>query len=113
MPKKNDKNEEAKNVMAELYELSIPGQIIGKEVIDASARKIGVVRNVKLTFPPTKVNVIIKGLDVEFQLPFDSISTVGGVVQLKETIKQAEELEIRDVARLREEIATEISSYLR
>ncbi|MFW9922545.1 MAG: PRC-barrel domain-containing protein [Candidatus Thorarchaeota archaeon] len=113
MPKKNDKTPEATNVMAELYELSIPGQIIGKEVIDASARKIGVVRNVKLTFPPTKVNVIIKGLDVEFQLPFDSISTVGGVVQLKETIKQAEELEIRDVARLREEIANEISSYLR
>ena len=42
----------------------------------------------------------------------DSISTVGGVVQLKEAIKQAEELEIRDVARLREEIAKEISAYL-
>ena len=113
MPKKNDKVNESQNVMAELYELSIPGQIIGKEVIDASARKIGVVRNVKLTFPPTKINVIIKGLDVEFQLSFDSIATVGGVVQLKETIKQAEELEIRDVARLREEIANEITSYLR
>lgn len=113
MPKKNEKAVESTNVMAELYELSIPGQIIGKEVIDASARKIGVVRNVKLTFPPTKVNLIIKGLDVEFQLPFESVATVGGVVQLKEAIKQAEELEIRDVARLREEIANEISSYLR
>ena len=41
------------------------------------------------------------------------IANVGGVVQLKETIKQAEELEIRDVARLREEIANEIASYLR
>lgn len=113
MPKKNEKDSETAHMMAELYELSIPGQLIGKEVIDASARKIGVVRNVKLTFPPAKINVIIKGLDVEFQLPMDSISTVGGVVQLKDPIKQAEELEIRDVARLREEIANEISAYLR
>lgn len=113
MPKKNDKSAEAASIMAELYELSIPGQLIGKEVIDSSARKIGVIRNVKITFPPTKVNVIIKGLDVEFQLSFDSIATIGGVIQLKETIKQAEELEIRDVARLREEIANEIASYLR
>ena len=59
MPKKNDKTPDSANVMAELYELSIPGQIIGKEVIDASARKIGVVRNVKLTFPPTKVNLTL------------------------------------------------------
>ena len=113
MPKKNDKDAEITGMMAELYELSIPGQLIGKEVIDASARKIGVIRNVKLTFPPAKINVIIKGLDIEFQLPMDSISTVGGVVQLKETVKQAEELEIRDVARLREEIANEIAAYLR
>ena len=112
MPRKNNKSSQSASMMAELYELSIPGQLIGKEVIDASAMKIGVVRNVKLTFPPAKINVIIKGLDVEFQIPMDSISTVGGVVQLKEAIKQAEELEIRDVARLREEIAKEISAYL-
>ncbi len=112
MPRKNEKSRESASMMAELYELSIPGQLIGKEVIDASARKIGVVRNVKLTFPPAKINVIIKGLDVEFQIPMDSILTVGGVVQLKEAINQAEELEIRDVARLREEIAKEISAYL-
>ena len=77
MPKKNDRTAEAASIMAELYELSIPGQLIGKEVIDSSARKIGVIRNVKITFPPTKVNIIIKGLDVEFQLSFDSISTIG------------------------------------
>ncbi|MHA1125239.1 MAG: hypothetical protein ACTSO7_11785 [Candidatus Heimdallarchaeota archaeon] len=113
MPKRNDKTIDQANIMAELYELSIPGQLIGKEVIDASARKIGVVYNVKLTFPPANVRIVIKGLDVEFQLSIDSIATIGGVVQLKETIKQAEELEIRDVARLREEIASDISKYLR
>jgi len=112
LPKKNDKVQETANVMAELYELRIPGQLIGKEVIDASARKIGIVRNVKLTFPPAKISIILKGLDIEIQLPIDSIATIGGVVQLKETIKQAEELEIRDVARLRDEIAREISAYL-
>ncbi|NHJ87861.1 MAG: hypothetical protein FK734_20530 [Asgard group archaeon] len=113
MPKKNDKAPEQEPIMAELYELKIPGQLIGKEVIDASARKIGVVRNIKVTFPPTKISIIIKGLDVEIELPMDSISTVGGVVQLKDTIKQVEEIEIRDVARLREEIANEITAYLR
>ena len=35
------------------------------------------------------------------------------VSEVEKTIKQAEELEIRDVARLREEIANEIASYLR
>ncbi|NHK31658.1 MAG: hypothetical protein FK730_09925 [Asgard group archaeon] len=113
MQKKNDKVTDSTNIMAELYELRIPGELIGKEVIDASARKIGIVRNVKLTFPPPNLNIIIKGLDIEIPLPVDSIATIGGVVQLKETIKQVEELEIRDVARLREEIANEIASYLR
>ncbi|MHA1220115.1 MAG: hypothetical protein ACTSQB_00100 [Candidatus Heimdallarchaeota archaeon] len=113
MPKKNEKIQDSAQVMAELYELRIPGELIGKEVIDASARKIGIVRNIKLTLPPAKIVIIIKGLDIEMQLPVDSISTVGGVVQLKETIKQAEELEIRDVARLRDEVAKEIASYLR
>jgi len=112
LPKKNDKLQETAHVMAELYELRIPGELIGKEVIDASARKIGIVRNVKLTFPPAKISIILKGLDIEIQLPIDSIATIGGVVQLKETIKQAEELEIRDVARLRDEIAKEITAYL-
>ncbi|RLI68623.1 MAG: hypothetical protein DRO63_02375, partial [Candidatus Gerdarchaeota archaeon] len=59
-----------------------------------------------------KISIILKGLDIEIQLPIDSIATIGGVVQLKETIKQAEELEIRDVARLRDEIAKEITAYL-
>jgi sporulation protein YlmC with PRC-barrel domain len=113
LPKKNDKVTDPTSIMAELYELRIPGELIGKEVIDASARKIGIVRNVKLTFPPPNINIIIKGLDIEIPLPVDSIATIGGVVQLKETIKQVEELEIRDVARLREEIANEIASYLR
>ncbi|HDQ16419.1 MAG TPA: PRC-barrel domain containing protein [Bacteroidetes bacterium] len=113
MPKKSNKETHASNIMAELYELTMPGELIGKEVIDASARKIGIVRNIKLTFPPARIEVIIKGLDVEFPLPMEVIANVGGVVQLKETIKQAEELEIRDVARLREEIANEIASYLR
>ncbi|MBN1330771.1 MAG: hypothetical protein JXA54_14965 [Candidatus Heimdallarchaeota archaeon] len=113
MPKKNDKNPEAQSLLAELYELRMPGQLIGKEVIDSSARKIGIIRNIKLTFPPAKVLIIIKGLDIEIQLPIDSILTVGGVVQLKEAIKQAEELEIRDVARLRDEVAKEVASHLR
>jgi sporulation protein YlmC with PRC-barrel domain len=113
LPKKNEKTLESSPMMAELYELRIPGELIGKEVIDASARKIGIVRNVKLTFPPAKISIIIKGLDVEIPLPIDTIATVGGVIQLKETIKQVEELEIRDVARLREEVANEIAAYLR
>ncbi len=113
MPKKTDKTTESQSILAELYELRMPGQLIGKEVIDSSARKIGIIRNIKLTFPPAKVLIIIKGLDIEIQLPIDSILTVGGVVQLKEAIKQAEELEIRDVARLRDEVAKEVASHLR
>jgi len=62
-------------------------------------------------FPPINLGYVAASI------PSDNTKIIGALHKydhnLKETIKQAEELEIRDVARLREEIATEISAYLR
>lgn len=103
--------DEAKKVSAELYELKMPGQLLGKEVVDAKARRIGVVRNLRVSIPPIKTELIVKGLDVEFAVNMENIATVGSVIQLNIMIKEAEEIEIHDILRLRKEIWDEIKSY--
>lgn len=100
------------NVETELYELRIPGKILGKEVVDGKARRIGIVRSIRVTLPSLKVELIIKGLDVEFPVDVENISAVGSVVQLKTAIKEAEEIELHDVLKLRKEILAELRNYL-
>ncbi|MHA1238860.1 MAG: hypothetical protein ACTSSJ_06480 [Candidatus Odinarchaeia archaeon] len=85
---------------------------MGKEVVDGKARRIGIVRSIKVTLPPLKAELVIKGLDVEFSVSVDNIQAVGSVVQLKSFIKEAEEVELHDVLKLRKEILAEIKNYL-
>ena len=98
---------------AELYELSIPGRFVGKEVIDGSARRIGIVRSVKISVNPVKVEMVIKGLGVEFPVDIDNIQNVGNVIQLKNPVREAEDIEVKTVLMLRDELAEEVAAYLR
>ncbi|NVM04222.1 MAG: hypothetical protein HWN67_17965 [Candidatus Helarchaeota archaeon] len=106
MLKKNNK----KNYILEtdLYELNLPGQFILKEVVDKDSKRIGVVRNIRLKFPQ-KVELIVKGLDIELPVDFKNIQKVGTIIQLKTKIKVAEECDVSEVVRLRKEIEQEIS----
>ena len=97
----------------ELYELEIPGKLIGKAIVDGAARLVGIVRSVKLSVPPIRVDVIAKGMEIEFPINTTDISAVGGIVQLKNVIREAEEIAIDDIVRLREEIKGEIHAFLK
>ena len=97
---------------AELYELKMPGEFIGKEVIDSEARKIGIVRSVRLKLVPLEVSLIIKGIEVEFPVNAKDIDVVGSLIKLKIPAKHSEEIEIQDVINLREEIFTEMKALL-
>jgi hypothetical protein len=97
---------------AEVYELQMPGNIVGKEVIDGSARRIGIVRSLRITLPPGKVELQVKGLGVELPIDVTNISAVGNVVQLTKTVKEAEEISIADVQRLRGETWKEIQGQI-
>ena len=99
-------------IEVELYELRVPGLLIGKEVIDGHARRIGVVRSVRLKLPELKVQLIVKGLDIEFPVDSEDISAVGNVIQLKTPIREAEPIDIHEVVRLRKEILSEIRSQM-
>ena len=92
---------------AELYELNVPGSLVLKEVMDSKAKRIGVVRCVKLSFPP-KVELIIKGLDMEILIDYKSVSKVGTVIQLKTKVPVAEECDTNEIVRIQEEIKGEI-----
>ena len=98
---------------AELYELSIPGMFVGKEVIDGSARRIGIVRSVKIRVNPVKVEMVIKGLGVEFPVDIDNIQNVGNVIQLKNPVREAEDIDVKTVLMLRDELSEEVAAYLR
>ena len=102
---KKDKNSPV--IQTELYELNLPGELILKEVMDGSAKRVGVVRCVRLSFPP-KIELIVKGLDVEIPINFNDITNIGTVIQLKSKIKVAEECDVNEVVRLRSEIQQEM-----
>ena len=97
----------------ELYELVMPGKLIGKAIVDGAARLVGIVRSVKLSVPPVRVDIIAKGMEIEFPINTTDIVAVGGIVQLKQVIREAEEIAIDDIIRLREEIKSEIHAYLK
>ena len=97
---------------AEVYELDMPGNIIGKEVIDGSARRIGIVRSLRITLPPGRVELQVKGLGVELPVDVANITAVGNVIQLSNTVKEAEEITITDVQRLREETWKEVQNLI-
>lgn len=100
------------SIEAELYELSMPGRILGKEVIDSRAKRIGIVRSIRIALHPTKSELIVKGAEVEFPIDFSKVETVGTVVQLNTVVKDSEELEIHDIVRLQKEVLDDIRSYL-
>ena len=108
MPDKDD----MPSIEAELYELSMPGKILGKEVLDNRARRIGIVRSIRIALHPTRSELIVKGAEVEFPVSFEKVETVGTVVQLNSVVNDAEEIEIHDVIRLQKEVMDDIRSYL-
>lgn len=99
----------------EVYELAVPGRLIGKEIIDAEARRIGICRSVKIKFSGDKKTglkyelfLTVKGLDVEFDIPLTDVDIIGNVIKLKMVARQADDLPVRDVIRLQEDVAGEI-----
>jgi sporulation protein YlmC with PRC-barrel domain len=100
------------SIEAELYELSMPGRLLGKEVLDSRARRIGIVRSIRISLNPTRSELIVKGAEVEFPIDFEKIAGVGSVVQLNSEVKESEEIEIHDVVRLQKEVLDDIRAYL-
>jgi sporulation protein YlmC with PRC-barrel domain len=100
------------SIEAELYELSMPGRLLGKEVLDNRARRIGIVRSIRIALHPTRSELIVKGAEVEFPVDFSKVDAVGTVVQLNSVVKDAEEIEVHDVIRLQKEVLDDIKSYL-
>jgi sporulation protein YlmC with PRC-barrel domain len=105
-------DESMPSIEAELYELSMPGRLLGKEVLDSRARRIGIVRSIRISLHPTRSELIVKGAEVEFPVDFSSIDAVGTVVQLNTMVKEAEEIEVHDVIRLQKEVLDDIQAYL-
>lgn len=99
----------------EVYEMMVPGTLVGKEIIDSDARRIGVCRSIKIRFPQNKKNelkhalfLVIKGLDIEFDVSIDDVEVIGNIIKLKIPARQADDLQVADVLRIQEDIAGEI-----
>ncbi len=95
----------------ELFELMFPGKLVGKAVIDANARMIGVIRNIRIQFPSPTISLTVKGLDTEFTVKSENIQAIGNVVQLNIIIKHSEPVEINDIMKLRNEIQEELVHF--
>lgn len=100
--------EKIKTIETELYELKMPGKLIGREVVDSIARKVGIVRSVKIQFYPLNIILIIKGMGVEFPVNIKEVEAIGSVIRLANPAKQSEEIDVDEVIRLRQEIKSEL-----
>ena len=99
----------------EFYELAVPGRFVGKEIIDSEARRVGICHSMKFHVASdkkgdlkTNLVLVVKGLDIEFDISIDDVEIIGNVIKLKILARQADELHVRDVIRIQEEIAGEI-----
>jgi sporulation protein YlmC with PRC-barrel domain len=97
---------------AELYELSMPGEFLGKEVVDSEARKVGIVRCIRLKLVPLEVSLIVKGMEVEFPVNAKDIEVAGSIIKLRTPAKHSDEIEVQDVIALREEVFAEMKAML-
>ncbi|MGQ4833226.1 MAG: hypothetical protein ACP6IS_04930 [Candidatus Asgardarchaeia archaeon] len=97
----------------ELYELeTMPGILLGRVVIDSKARMVGIVRSIRVTIPSFKVELIIKGLDVEIPVDAQSVEAVGNVVKLKVPMESIDSIEIEDIIKLQRELFEEIKDRI-
>ncbi len=99
---------EQNTIETELYELTMPGKLMGREVVDSMARKVGLVRNIKIQFYPLNIILVVKGVGVEFIINIKEVEAIGTVIRLKNPAKQTEEIDVDDVIRLRQEISSEL-----
>ena len=106
------KNSKEQLIEAEFYEMSLPGKLIGKPVIDKSAKMVGIVRSVKIKLPPGKMHLVIKALNLEFLVSTEDVEAVGGVVQLNKSLKEIEMIDINDLVKLRNEVREEMDLLL-
>jgi sporulation protein YlmC with PRC-barrel domain len=104
----SQKNSKEQSIETELYEMSLPGKMIGKPVIDKAAKMVGIVRSVKIKLPPGEIYLVIKALNLEFLVPSDEVEAVGGVVQLNKGLKELEMIDINDLVKLRNEVREEM-----
>ncbi|MCD6491134.1 MAG: PRC-barrel domain-containing protein [Candidatus Njordarchaeia archaeon] len=95
-----------------LFEPIIPGTLIGKEVIDNNARRLGIVKGIRLKYPPLKLFLVVRGKDSEENIPFDSIDKIGTIIKLKTSITK-DEIAIHEVLMILENIRKEISSLFK
>ncbi|MHA2298970.1 MAG: hypothetical protein ACXAEU_13260 [Candidatus Hodarchaeales archaeon] len=104
----SQKNTKEQSIEAEFYEMSLPGRILGKPVIDKAAKMVGIVRSVKIKLPPGEIYLVIKALNLEFLVPSTEVEAVGGVVQLNKILKELEMIDINDLVKLRNEVREEM-----
>lgn len=82
-------------ITIELTEKNYKGILIGKEVYDCKAKRIGIVRSILLKFPPLKAYLLVQNGNYSLEIAFDAIQSIGHVIQLSEEINLGVEENLR------------------
>jgi len=98
----------------EVVELKFPGELIGKEVIDSNARRIGVVKRILVVIPQMSIRMIVQGKgEQELPISEEDIAKVSGLIQLNKSYEKLEEIDVGEVSKLRVKIFREIQEKLK
>ncbi len=88
-------------ITVELTEKSYKGVLIGKEVYDSQAKRIGIVKSILLKFPPLKAYLIVQNGNYSLEISFDIVQSVGHIIQLSEEINLGVEENLRTSGELK------------
>jgi len=100
------------NLEIELFEIPYPGKIIGKAVVDANARMVGVVRSIQFSVIKGDLKLVVRSQDKEKAISISAVDNIGNVVHLAEVLLEFEEIDLDDVVRLRAEVEAEIRAFM-
>ena len=88
-----------------LYELEIPGRILGRLVVDKKGRILGVACAVKLKVPPGTCTLLVRGRQV-LEIPISDVE-LGPNLRLKAEVS-APEIDIVQAGEILRELKSEI-----
>ncbi|MHA1615793.1 MAG: PRC-barrel domain-containing protein [Candidatus Njordarchaeales archaeon] len=92
----------------DLYEIKFPGKIVGKEVIDQEAKRLGIVKNIRLKTPPLRLFLVVRNKDIDVEIPFEHVDKIGkNIIKLRK-VMDVEELSVEEAIKILENVKTEI-----
>jgi len=98
------------HITVDLYETRFPGKLAGKEVIDPDARRLGIVKclRIRMSPSPLRLFLVVRNKDIDIEVPFEYVEKIGkNIIKLRRKV-DVEEVSVDEALKIIEDIKSEI-----